>query len=136
MKVGVLMAAGPRNWADLTLGAEAAGFDSVWFPEHLILPVQMSGKPGSADGKPPIPSETPAWDPFVVIAYLAGQTKTIRFGTNVYNLGLRHPFITARALTTLDLVSGGRIDLGIGSSWLAEEWQAMQLDFEHRGARI
>ena len=137
MKVGVLMLAGPRSWAELTKAAEEADYDSVWFPEHLIFPATMSGKPGSPDeGHPPVPPDTPAWDPFVVIGYLAGLTKTIRFGTNVYNIGLRHPFITARALTTADLISGGRIDLGIGSSWLAQEWQAMQLPFEHRGARV
>lgn len=137
MKVGVMMFAGPRSWVDLTRGAEEAGYDSVWFAEHLLFPVKMSGKPGSPnEGHPPVPPETPAWDPFVVMGFLAGQTKTIRFGTNVYNIGLRHPVITARALTTADLVSGGRIDFGVGSSWLAEEWQAMQLPFEHRGRRV
>jgi len=137
MKVGILMLAGPRSWAELTKAAEAAGYDSVWFPEHLIFPAKMSGKPGSPDeGHPPVPPETPTWDLFVLMGYLAGQTSTIRFGANVYNIGLRHPFITARALTTADIVSGGRVDLGIGSSWLAEEWRAMQLPFEHRGARV
>ena len=137
MKVGLLMRSGPRNWVEFSQLAEQAGFDCVWFPEHLILPVDMSGAPGTPnEGHPPIPSDMPAWDPFVVMAYLAGQTKTIRFGTNVYNLGLRHPIITAQALTTLDLVSQGRIDLGIGVSWLAQEWEAMQLPFQGRGARI
>jgi probable F420-dependent oxidoreductase len=137
MKVGVLMWAGPKAWAELAQAAEASGFDSVWFPEHLILPVQMSGKPGSPDeGHPPIPSETPIWDAFAAISFLAGQTRTIRFGTNDYNNGLRHPFVTARALATADVVSGGRVDFGIGSSWLREEWQAMQLPFEGRGARV
>lgn len=131
------MLASPKHWVGLAQAAEAAGFDSLWFPEHLILPVKMSGKPGTPDtGKPPIPPEMPAWDPFIAMSYLAGQTSTIRFGTNVYNIGLRHPFITARALVTADLVSNGRIDLGIGSSWLAEEWQATQLPFQGRGARV
>jgi probable F420-dependent oxidoreductase len=116
---------------------EEAGFESVWIPEHLIMPVKMSGKPGSPhEGEPPISASTPAWDPFVQIAYLAAQTTTIRFGTNVYNIGLRHPFITARSLTTADLVSGGRVEFGVGVSWLAEEWQAMELDFHTRGKRV
>ncbi|MDB5445254.1 MAG: hypothetical protein JWQ97_571 [Phenylobacterium sp.] len=137
MKVGVAMQVSPRNWLEFTQVAEACGYDSVWFPEHLILPVKMSGKPGSPDeGEPPIPSDFPTWDPFVVLAFLAGQTQTIRLGTNVFNLGLRHPFITARAITTLDMVSRGRLDFGIGVSWLAEEWQAMELPFEGRGRRI
>jgi probable F420-dependent oxidoreductase len=137
MKVGVLMWAGPKAWAELAQAAEATGFDSVWFPEHLVLPVKMSGKPGAPDeGAPPIPSDTPIWDPFAAISFLAGQTKTLRFGTNVYNIGLRHPFVTARALVTADVVSNGRVDFGIGSSWLAEEWQAVQLPFEGRGGRV
>jgi probable F420-dependent oxidoreductase len=137
MKVGLVMLAGPKSWVELAQTAEACGFDSIWFPEHLIFPAKMSGKPGSPDkGEPPIAAETPVWDPFVVMSYLAGQTRTIRFGTNVYNIGLRHPFITARALATADLVSNGRVDFGIGSSWLREEWQATQLPFEGRGARV
>jgi probable F420-dependent oxidoreductase len=137
IKVGLPIHVGPRNWAGFTLAAEAAGFDSVWLPEHLIMPVKMSGHPGSPhEGEPPISGLTPAWDPWLQIAWLAGQTSTIRFGTNVYNIGLRHPIVTARALTTADLLSNGRIDFGIGASWLSEEWQAMELPFETRGRRV
>jgi probable F420-dependent oxidoreductase len=67
---------------------------------------------------------------------MAAQTTTLRFGTNVYNIGLRHPFVTARSVTTLDAVSAGRIDFGIGASWLSQEWQAMQLPFDTRGRRV
>src|SRR5690606_21847326 len=126
MKVGIGLSVAPRNWLEFTQTAETCGYDSVWFPEHLIMPVKMSGMPGSPKaGAPPISGDTPAFDPFLAIAWLAGQTRAIRFGTNVYNIGLRHPFITARALTTLDLLTQGRLDFGIGSSWLGEEWQAM-----------
>jgi len=116
---------------------EAAGFDSLWVPEHLIMPVKMSGHPGHPDeGESPISGDTPAWDPWVQLAFLAAHTSTIRLGTNVYNIGLRHPFVTARALTTADLVSNGRIDFGIGASWLAQEWEAMELPFETRSRRV
>jgi probable F420-dependent oxidoreductase len=101
------------------------------------MPANMSGHPGSPrEGEPPISAATPAWDPFVQIAWLAAQTSTIRFGTNVFNIGLRHPFVTARALTTADLVSNGRIEFGIGASWLLEEWEAMELPFETRSRRV
>jgi alkanesulfonate monooxygenase SsuD/methylene tetrahydromethanopterin reductase-like flavin-dependent oxidoreductase (luciferase family) len=60
----------------------------------------------------------------------------IRLGTDVYNIGLRHPFVTARAATTVDILSGGRLALGIGASWLREEWEAVGLDFDRRGARV
>jgi probable F420-dependent oxidoreductase len=136
MKLAVLMRLGPRNWVDVAKAADEAGYDSLWFAEHLILPVKMSGKPGSPkDGEPPIPSDTPTWDPFVVMGFLAAHTRNIRFGTDVFNLGLRHPFVTARALTTADLVSGGRVDFGVGVSWMTEEWQAMEQPFEARGVR-
>jgi probable F420-dependent oxidoreductase len=75
-------------------------------------------------------------DALVYLAWLAGRTERIRFGTQVYNIGLRHPFITARAVTTLDNVSGGRFDFGIGASWLRSEWEAVGLDFDTRGARV
>ncbi|MET0627969.1 MAG: LLM class F420-dependent oxidoreductase [Acidimicrobiia bacterium] len=137
MKVGFHLQVGPKRWAELTVAAEQAGFESVWLPEHLIMPAKMSGRPGSPhEGEPPISASTPAWDPFVQLAWLAAQTSTIRFGTNVFNIGLRHPFVTARALTTADLVSNGRVEFGIGASWLAEEWDAMELPFETRGRRV
>jgi len=137
MKIGISLRVGPRNWVEFTQAAEAAGLDSVWVPEHLIMPVKMTGHPGSPhEGEPPISGDTPAWDPWLQLAYLAGQTRTIRLGVNVFNIGLRHPFITARALTTADLLSGGRIDFGVGASWLSEEWQAMELPFETRGRRV
>ena len=62
--------------------------------------------------------------------------RRIRLGTHVYNIGLRHPFVTARAVATLDVFSGGRVEFGIGASWLEEEWDAMQLDFATRGRRV
>jgi probable F420-dependent oxidoreductase len=131
------MMAGPRRWAQLAQEAEEAGFESVWVPEHLIMPVSMTGAPNTPHaGEPPISASTPAYDPWVQIATMAAQTSTLRFGTNVYNIGLRHPFITARSLTTLDAVSGGRIEFGIGASWLSQEWQAMELPFETRGRRV
>jgi probable F420-dependent oxidoreductase len=137
MKIGIQLQVGPRRWVELTQAAEQAGFESVWIPEHLIMPVKMSGHPGTPhEGDSPISGDVPAWDPWMEIAYLAGLTTTIRFGTNVFNIGLRHPFITARSLTTADLISKGRIEFGIGASWLAEEWEAMELPFESRGRRV
>jgi probable F420-dependent oxidoreductase len=137
MKFAFHLQVGPKRWAGLTLAAEAAGFESVWLPEHLIMPVKMTGRPGSPHaGEPPISADTPGWDPFVQMAWLAAQTSTIKFGTNVFNIGLRHPIITARALVTADLVSQGRVEFGIGASWLSEEWEAMELSFETRGRRV
>jgi probable F420-dependent oxidoreductase len=137
MKFGTGSMVGPRRWADLARAAEAAGFESIWIPEHLVMPVAMTGKPNSpSDGEPPISAATPAYDPWVQMATMAAVTDTIKFGTWVYNLGLRHPIITARSLTTVDNVSRGRVILGIGASWLRQEWEVMELPFETRGRRI
>jgi probable F420-dependent oxidoreductase len=134
---GAMVMSGPRRWADFARQAEEAGFESVWVPEHLVMPVAMHGKPNSPeDGEPPISAAVPAYDPFVQLAVMAAVTERVKFGTNVYNIGLRHPIITARALTTLDNVSNGRTVLGIGASWLRTEWEVMQLDFDTRGRRV
>lgn len=134
---GTSVMVGPRRWGDLARAAEEAGFESVWVPEHLIMPVVMTGAPNTPhEGEPPISALTPAYDPWVQIATMAAQTTTLRFGTNVYNIGLRHPFVTARSVTTIDAVSGGRLEFGIGASWLSQEWQAMELPFETRGRRV
>jgi probable F420-dependent oxidoreductase len=73
---------------------------------------------------------------FAYLAFLAGRTRDVRLGTHVYNLGLRHPFIAARAVQTLDVLSGGRLEFGVGASWLQEEWRAVGLDFRSRGRRV
>ena len=71
-----------------------------------------------------------------MLGAIGAVTERIRLGTNVYNIGLRHPFVTARGAATVDIVSDGRFVFGIGASWLAAEWQAVGLDFETRGARV
>ena len=137
MKFGIgLGQLNPTAWAAVTEAADRLGFDSVWMPEHLVLPVQLGGSPFAGSDHPPLPSDVDVFDPFVYLAYLAGRTERIRFGTHVYNIGLRHPFSTARAVATLDVVSGGRVEFGIGASWLAAEWDAVGLDFAHRGGRV
>jgi probable F420-dependent oxidoreductase len=126
----------PRVWVEVTATADRLGFESVWIPEHLVLPVSMTGSPVRGSDHPPIPPDTPVFDPFVYLAMLAGRTERIRFGTHVFNVGLRHPFATARAVATLDVVSNGRVEFGVGASWLEAEWDAVGLDFSTRGSRV
>ncbi len=126
----------PKAWIDVTRQADAVGFESVWLPEHLVIPVAASGSPHHGAEHPPIPAHVPVFDVFAYLAHLAAVTEHITLGTSVYNIGLRHPFVTARAATTVDVLSGGRLALGIGSSWLREEWEAVGLDFDTRGARV
>jgi probable F420-dependent oxidoreductase len=126
----------PKAWVDVVRQADAVGFESVWLPEHLVIPVAASGSPHHGAEHPPIPAHVPVFDVFAYLAHLAAVTDRIVLGTSVYNIGLRHPFVTARAATTVDILSGGRLALGIGSSWLREEWEAVGLDFDTRGARV
>jgi probable F420-dependent oxidoreductase len=137
MKFGIALGAlNPHFHLDAADAAEALGYESVWLPEHLVLPVHMSNSPREGEDHPPIPSTAPVYDAFAYLAFLAARCPTVRLGTHVYNLGLRHPFVAARAVQTLDMVSGGRCEFGIGASWLEEEWVAAQLDFKTRGRRV
>jgi probable F420-dependent oxidoreductase len=92
--------------------------------------------PYSESGLPPISSDTPLYDPWVVLGSVATVTETIRLSTYVYVLPLRHPFITARSVVTLDLVSNGRVTLGVGAGWLEEEFVASGQQFSDRGRRM
>lgn len=126
----------PARWPALTELADRLGYESVWLPEHLVLPVDITGSPfgGSADTR--LPSDTPVFDVFGCLGFLAGRTRRIRVGTQVYNVGLRHPFVTARGVATVDVLSGGRFEFGVGVGWLATEWAATGLDFASRGRRV
>jgi len=137
VKIGVTFARlRPALWAETAELCDELGYESIWLPEHLVLPVQQSGSPYAGSEHPPVRADAPVFDVFTMLAFFAGRTGRIRLGTNVYNIGLRHPFVTARAVATLDIVSSGRVELGIGASWLAEEWAATGLDFATRGGRV
>ena len=126
----------PVVWLDVAREADRVGFESLWLSEHLVIPVAMAGSPFAGETHPPVPPETPVYDAAAYLAHLAALTERVRLGTYVYLLGIRHPFISARAFATLDLVSGGRAVLGVGSGWLASEWEAVGLDPATRGARL
>ncbi len=108
MKIGIALGTvRPPRWTEVTCEADRLGYESVWMPEHLVLPVASDGSPYAGAVHPPIPSDVPVFEPFAHLSYLAGRTGQIRFGTHVYNIGLRHPFVVARGVATLDIVSGG-----------------------------
>jgi probable F420-dependent oxidoreductase len=137
MKVAISLAMmRPSMWADAAILADHVGFESAWIPEHLVFPVASKGSPHDGAEHPPVPASIPTFDVFSYISYLAAKTEHLHFGTQVYNIGLRHPFITARAAMTTDVLSNGRLELGIGASWLREEWEANGLHFDTRGKRV
>jgi probable F420-dependent oxidoreductase len=137
VKLGVALGKlNPRYFVQAATRSDELGFESVWLPEHLVFPVEMSRSPHPGEDHPPVPPTTPVFDAFAYLCFIAGQTSRIRLGTHVYNLALRHPFVGARAAQTLDLVSGGRSEIGIGAGWLEQEWRAAGLDFSTRGRRL
>ncbi|MEY2451256.1 MAG: hypothetical protein QOD92_830 [Acidimicrobiaceae bacterium] len=137
MKFGVALGRlNPAFFVPVVDEAERLGFESVWLPEHLVFPIEMGGSPFPGQEHPPVPPSTPVFDAFAYLSFLAGRTQNVRLATHVYLLGLRHPFISARAIATLDIVSGGRAIVGIGAGWLGTEWEAIGLDFASRGRRV
>jgi probable F420-dependent oxidoreductase len=137
MKLGIALGRlNPAFFVEVTREADGLGYESIWLPEHLIFTSRMTRSPHPGETHPPVPPETPIFDAFAYLAYLAGITEHVRLGTHVYNLGLRSPFVAARAVQTLDIVSGGRVEFGIGASWLEEEWVVAELDFATRGRRV
>ena len=116
MKFGIALGRlNPAFFVEAALEGDRLGFESVWLPEHLVLPLEMSSSPFPGEDHPPVPPSTPVFDCFAYLSYLAGRTERIRLGTHVYNLALRSPFVAARAVQTLDIVSGGRAEIGIGA---------------------
>jgi probable F420-dependent oxidoreductase len=141
MKFGVFAPlAGPfATGAYLNLlgpAVEERGFDSLWTAEHVVLFDEYgSSYPYSPDGKIPAPPESGMLEPLTSLAYLAANTTTLRLGTGILLLPQRNPVYTAKECSNVDFLSGGRLDLGIGIGWLAEEFQVVNVPFERRGAR-
>ena len=122
--------------AHLAQTAEQCGFESLWTVEHVVIPKDyQSPYPYSKSGTIPGGEDVPIPDPLLPLSFAAALTKTIRLATGIVILPQRHPLYLAKEIATLDLLSGGRAILGIGSGWLKEEFDALGLDFHTRGAR-
>jgi len=115
---------------------EAAGFDSVWTIEHVVYPDGYeSTYPYSGDGRMPARPHTPMPDPLIWLAFLAARTTRMRLATGILILPQRNPVVLAKEVATLDVLSGGRVELGVGVGWLREEFDALGVPWERRGAR-
>jgi probable F420-dependent oxidoreductase len=140
MKFGLAFAASMgvtgETARDICRRAEAAGFESVWGGEHVILPSRIESKyPYTADGKIPAEPDTPIPDPLIWLAFAAAAAPTLRLGTCILIVPQRNPVVLAKELATLDQLSGGRVELGLGVGWLREEFEALGVPWEKRGAR-
>jgi probable F420-dependent oxidoreductase len=116
--------------------AEAAGFDSVVAVDHVVFPHNYTSVyPYSPTGRLPGGPEGALPDPLIWMAAMAAVTTRLRFLTGVIILPLRNPLVLAKQVATLDHMSGGRVELGIGVGWLKEEVEAVGVPFEKRGKR-
>jgi probable F420-dependent oxidoreductase len=116
--------------------AEDAGFESVWGGEHVILPSSIESRyPYTVDGKIPATPDTPIPDPLIWLAFAAAAAPTLRLGTCILIVPQRNPLVLAKELATLDQLSNGRVELGLGVGWLREEFDALGVPWERRGAR-
>lgn len=116
---------------------ETAGFESLWVSDHVVMPsVVTSWYPFAADGKPDWPSTTPYFDAMISLTAIAAATQSAVIGTAVLVLPMRHPVILAKEAASLDVLSGGRLTLGVGVGWLGDEYDALNVPFATRGRRF
>jgi len=117
--------------------AETLGFESVWTFEHVIVPEDYSSKyPYHPSGKMGAAPDTPFVDPLIALTAIAASTTTLRLGTGVNILSQVNPLYMAKQAASLDYLSNGRFMLGVGIGWLREEFAALGVPFERRGARF
>ena len=116
--------------------AEEYGFESLWVVEHVVMAVEYTSVyPYDPSGRSPFTADVPQPDPLLWLSYVAAATKRIRLGTGVLILPQRNPLLLAKELASLDRLSGGRMELGIGMGWVREEAAALGTDFDTRGRR-
>lgn len=109
--------------------AEAAGFESVWTGEHVVLPDPQV--PTS-----PLPPDTPMLDTVVALSLIASHTTTLRIASGIIVLPQRNPLVLAKELASLDVISDGRLIVGFGAGYIAEEFDALGVPMARRGARM
>lgn len=120
-----------------SIAAEAAGFDSVWVSDHVVMLRGVgSAYPFSASGAAPWDGTEPWYDAVVAMTAAAAVTARVEIGAAVLVLPMRNPVVLAKQLASIDALSGGRVAVGVGVGWLAEEFRVLQAPFEKRGALL
>jgi probable F420-dependent oxidoreductase len=122
----------PTEMAALARRAEAAGFESLWIGEHVIVPFDAVPEGDRANFR----ADSRFVEPWVALSHLAAVTEKVRLGTCVAVIPLHSPFHLARAIATADVLSGGRISVGIGVGLIPAEYTAVGEDYHTRGARM
>ena len=141
MRYGIVFAnTGPLGTAEgavaLAEACDAHGVESVWTVEHVLVPGGYESEyPYSSTGKMPGSEDSPIPDPLIWLTWVAANSSKVRLGTGVLILPQRNPAVLAKEVATLDALSKGRVELGIGVGWLEEEFDALGVPFDRRGQR-
>lgn len=141
MRIGLFLVtvnpfATPDYLSELARAAEERGFAQLWAGEHVVMFDEYEPHyPYSNDGRVGLRPESGMLEPFTTLGFLAHATRTIRLGTAVCLVPQRNPVYTAKEVATVDFLSNGRIDLGIGIGWHREEFEAVAAPFDERAAR-
>jgi probable F420-dependent oxidoreductase len=126
----------PDHFLPLARAAESAGYEGVAVPESVFFPENVSADyPYSADGGRYWDATTPFLDPFVAIPAMAAVTERLKFFTNVLKLGIRDPLLVAKTVSSAAAMADGRVGLGVGLSWIPEEFKWLGKEMSTRGAR-
>ena len=114
---------------------ERAGFESIWTSDHVVFPREVkSPYPFAADGRMTWPADVDYLEPVVALSAMTSTTTSAELGTSVLILPMRNPILFAKQAACIDVLSGGRLVLGVGVGWLREEFEALGADFKARGA--
>ncbi len=134
--LGIGTGAGPEVIRAVAIAAEAAGFATLWSGEHVVMVDEPASRyPYSPDGQIAVPAAADWLDPLLGLSYTAAVTSRIELATGVLLLPEHNPVLAAKQAATLDVLSGGRLTLGVGIGWSAEEFAALGIEFSRRGPR-
>ena len=135
--VGIGIAADPDVIKQIATSTEACGYHSLWAPEHIVLIEKYASTyPYTQNGRMPFATlEIDILDPFLALTYAAAVTSKIRLGTGICLVPERQPLTMAKEVASLDKLSGGRFDFGVGIGWLREEFDALEVSWPKRAER-
>jgi probable F420-dependent oxidoreductase len=134
--LGIGTGARPEVIRAVAIAAEAAGFATLWSGEHVVMVDEPASRyPYSPDGQIAVPAAADWLDPLLGLSYTAAVTSRIELATGVLLLPEHNPVLAAKQAATLDVLSGGRLTLGVGIGWSAEEFAALGIEFRRRGPR-
>lgn len=130
MDIGIMITATAQTGdiAEIAHEVENLGFESFFIPEHPVIPIDFKTVPPYGGGN--LPEHYGRWmDPFIALSVAAAVTRRVKLGTGICLFPEREPIVTAKLIATLDVISGGRVVLGVGAGWLREETEVFGVNF-------